>query len=29
MPKQVMTFAEFKKEMEKLEGCLVERIYVS
>lgn len=28
MPKQVMTFAEFKKEMEKLEGCIVERIYV-
>lgn len=28
MPKQVMSFAEFKKEIEKLEGCIVERIYV-
>ena len=28
MPKQVMTFAEFKERDGKLEGCIVERIYV-
>lgn len=28
MPKQVMTFDEFEQEMEKLEGCVVKRVYV-